>query len=92
MKKCVISGSIYRKNRIKRCCHRVIFYKYNDVKSRVSFSPVKKVLRYSPMDSVAKLGNNKKRAVLISLSTNMPQVPLILFHLEEMLRKVLEHF
>ena len=24
------------------------------------------------MDSVAKLGNNKKRAVLISLSTNMP--------------------
>ena len=88
----MISGSIYRKNRIKRCCHRVIFYKYNDVKSRVSFSPVKKVLRYSPMDSVAKLGNNKKRAVLISLSTNMPQVPLILFHLEEMLRKVLEHF
>ena len=88
----MISGSIYRKNRVKRCCHRVIFYKYNDVKSRVSFSPVKKVLRYSPMDSVAKLGNNKKRAVLISLSTNMPQVPLILFHLEEMLRKVLEHF
>ena len=68
----MISGSIYRKNRIKRCCHRVIFYKYNDVKSRVSFSPVKKVLRYSPMDSVAKLGNNKKRAVLTSLSTNMP--------------------
>ena len=24
------------------------------------------------MDSVAKLGNNKKRAVLTSLSTNMP--------------------
>ena len=40
--------------------------------NRVSFSPVKKVLRYSPMDSVAKLGNNKKRAVLTSLSTNMP--------------------
>ena len=40
--------------------------------NRMSFSPVKKVLRYSPMDSVAKLGNNKKRAVLTSLSTNMP--------------------
>ena len=40
--------------------------------NHVSFSPVKKVLTYSPMDSVAKLGNNKKRAVLISLSTNMP--------------------
>ena len=40
--------------------------------NHVSFSPVKKVLTYSPMDSVAKLGNNKKRAVLTSLSTNMP--------------------
>lgn len=40
--------------------------------NHVSFSPVKKVLTYLPMDSVAKLGNNKKRAVLISLSTNMP--------------------
>ena len=40
--------------------------------NRVSFSPVKKVLTYSPMDSVAELRNNKKRAVLTSLSTNMP--------------------
>ena len=40
--------------------------------NRVSFSPVKKVLTYSPMDSVAELGNNKKRAVLTGLSTNMP--------------------
>ena len=40
--------------------------------NRVSFSPVKKVLTYSPMDSVAELRNNKKLAVLTSLSTNMP--------------------
>ena len=60
--------------------------------NHVSFSPVKKVLTYSPMDSVAKLGNNKKRAVLISCQPTCQQVPLVLFHLEEMLRKVLEHF
>ena len=41
--------------------------------NRVSFSPVKKVLTYSPMDSVAELRNNKKLAVLTSLSTNMPK-------------------
>ena len=41
--------------------------------NRVSFSPVKKVLAYSPMDSVAELRNNKKLAVLTSLSTNMPK-------------------
>ena len=40
--------------------------------NRVSFSPVKKVLTYSPMDNVAELGNNKKRTALTSLSTNMP--------------------
>ena len=40
--------------------------------NRASFSPVKKVLTYSPMDSVAELRNNKKLAVLTSLSTNMP--------------------
>ena len=46
--------------------------------NRVSFSPVIKVLTYSPMDSVAELGKTKKRAVMTTLSTNKPTVTDIL--------------
>lgn len=42
--------------------------------NRVSFSPVKEVLTYSPMDSVAELGKSKKRKRSVSptLSTDEP--------------------
>lgn len=48
--------------------------------NRVSFSPVKEVLTFSPMDAVAKLGKSKKRSVSVSTSTDEPVgegVPLI---------------
>lgn len=48
--------------------------------NRVSFSPVKEVLTFSPMDTVAKLGKSKKRSVSVSTSTDEPVgegVPLV---------------
>lgn len=48
--------------------------------NRVSFSPVKEVLTFSPTDTVAKLGKTKKRSVSFNMSTDEPAgegVPLI---------------
>ena len=47
---------------------------------KTAFSPVKEVLTFSPMDTVAKLGKSKKRSVSVSTSTDEPVgegVPLI---------------